>query len=105
MVSVIKKKQQCAIYFTTDLLIQQLFVSVLNPRVMANTELNDYNLKKNKILIRGADKTRNSLGYKLSMNSEMLWHLSLGSCSHSFSYVLLLKNIFVPLKYEYIFQS
>ena len=104
-VSANKKQQHRTIYFITDLLIQQLFVSVLNPRVKANTELNNYNLKKNKTLIRGANKIRHSLGYKLSINSEMLWYTSLGMCSHLFSYVLLFKNIFVPLKYEYIFKS
>lgn len=104
-ISANKKKKQRTIYCITDLLIQRLFVSVLNPRVKANTELNNYHLKKNKMLIRGAGKIRNSLGYKLSLNSEMLWCHSWGMCSQMLSYVLLFKNIFVPLKHEYIFKS
>ena len=105
MASANKRKQWRNIYSIADLLIQQLFILVLNSRVKANTELNNYNLKKHKILIKDTGKIRNGLVYKLLINSEMLEHTSLDMCFHLLSYILLLKNICVPLKYEYIFKS
>ena len=78
---------------------------MLNSRVKANTELNNYNLKNHKILIKDTGKIRTGLVYKLLINSEMLEHTSLDMCFHLLSYILLLKNICVPLKYEYIFKS
>jgi hypothetical protein len=90
---VIKKKKLHSVYFVADLLIQRLFILVLNPKVKAAIELNTYNLKKNILSIRNMNKIRNSLCYKLTMTSEVL------------GYILLSKNIFLPLKYERIFKG
>lgn len=100
-----KKKQRQNIYCKVDLLIQQLFVLVLSSRVKANTELNNYNLNPPLFLVKSISKIRNSLYYKLWIDSEMFGHTSLGTCFHLLNYTLLLKNIFVPFKYEYIFKS
>lgn len=97
--------QLCRIYFVANLLIQQLFILVLNPRVRAKTELNRHNLKKIKVSMKGLNKIRSSLCYKLWMNCEVLGYTFWGMCFNRVDYSLLLKNIFVPLKYEYIFKN
>lgn len=105
IISACKNKQRRNIYCIADLLIQQLFVLVLNSRLRANTELNNYNLTSPPFLLKGIGKIRNSLYYKLFLNSETLGHTSVDTCFHLLNYTLLFKNIFVSLKYEYIFES
>ena len=100
-----KKKQRRNIYCIVDLLIQQLFVIVLNSRVKANTELNNYNSDSHLFLVKSVSKSRNSLCYKLFLKNVILEPPSLDTCFHLLNYILLLKHIFVPLKYEYIFKS
>lgn len=104
-VSAYKKKQRCNLHCRVDLFVQQLFVLVLNSIVKASTELNNYNLTPSFFLVKSIGKIRNNLYYKLLINSEMLGCTSLDPCFHLLNYILLLKNKFVPLKYECTFRS
>lgn len=105
IVSARRKKRQHSKYGIVDLLVQQLFVLVLNSRVKANTELNNYSFNPSFFLVKSKGNIRNILYYRLFLNSEMFGHASVDTCFYLLNYILLLKNIFVPLKYEYIFKS